>query len=164
MAILGLTTGLKDLRERLGRIVIGYNSSRVPVTSEDLQAAGAMTVLLREAIKPNLVQTLEGQPCLVHAGPFANIAQGNNSVLADMIALRLGDYVVTESGFGADCGLEKFMNVISRQSGLRPRLRGGHLYHTGTEDARRSRARCCRAAAAPGAERGEPSGAGEGFR
>ena len=120
MAILGLTTGLKDLRERLGRIVIGYNSSRVPVTSEDLQAAGAMTVLLREAIKPNLVQTLEGQPCLVHAGPFANIAQGNNSVLADMIALRLGDYVVTESGFGADCGLEKFMNVISRQSGLRP--------------------------------------------
>ena len=120
MAILGLTTGLADLRERLARIVIGYTSDGKPVTSEDLKAAGAMAVLLKEAIKPNLVQTLEGQPCLVHAGPFANIAQGNNSVLADMIALKLGDYVVTESGFGADCGLEKFMNIISRQSGLRP--------------------------------------------
>ena len=120
MAILGLTTGLADLRERLARIVIGYTSDGKPVTAEDLKAAGAMAVLLKEAIKPNLVQTLEGQPCLVHAGPFANIAQGNNSVLADRIALKLGDYVVTESGFGADCGLEKFMDIISRQSGLRP--------------------------------------------
>ncbi len=120
MAILGLTTCLRDLRERLGRIVIGYTRERTPVTAEDLKAAGAMAVLLKEAIKPNLVQTLEGQPCLIHAGPFANIAQGNSSVLADMIALKLGDYVVTEAGFGADCGLEKFMDIISRQSGLRP--------------------------------------------
>ena len=120
MAILGLTSGLADLRERLARIVIGYTRDGKPVTAEDLKAAGAMAVLLKEAIKPNLVQTLEGQPCLVHAGPFANIAQGNNSVLADRIALKLGDYVVTESGFGADCGLEKFMDIISRQSGLRP--------------------------------------------
>ena len=120
MAILGLTTGLGDLRERLARIVIGYTRDGKPVTAEELKAAGAMAVLLKEAIKPNLVQTLEGQPCLVHAGPFANIAQGNNSVLADRIALKLGDYVVTESGFGADCGLEKFMDIISRQSGLRP--------------------------------------------
>ena len=120
MSILGLTTSLKDLRERMGRIVVGYTHDRKPVTTEELQAAGAMAVLLKEAIKPNLVQTLEGQPCLVHAGPFANIAQGNNSVLADMIALKLGDYVITESGFGADCGLEKFMSIISRQSGLRP--------------------------------------------
>ena len=120
MAILGLTTSLIDLRERMGRIVIGYTGQGVPVTADDLQAAGAMTVLLKEAIKPNLVQTLEGQPCLIHAGPFANIAQGNNSVLADMIALKLGDYVVTESGFGADCGLEKFMDIIARQSGLSP--------------------------------------------
>ena len=120
MAILGLTTELSDLRERLGNIVVGYTKDGKPVTAEDLKAAGAMAVLLKEAIKPNLVQTLEGQPCLVHAGPFANIAQGNNSVLADLIALKLGDYVVTEAGFGADCGLEKFMNIVSRQSGIRP--------------------------------------------
>ena len=120
MAILGLTTSLKDLRQRLGRIVVGYSKAGKPVTGEDLQGAGAMAVLLKEAIKPNLVQTLEGQPFLVHAGPFANIAQGNNSVLADKIALKLGDYVVTESGFGADCGLEKFMDIIARQSGLIP--------------------------------------------
>ena len=120
MAILGLTTGLKDLRERLGHIVIGYTSDGKPVSADNLQAAGAMAVLLKEAIKPNLAQTLEGQPCLVHAGPFANIAQGNNSVLADMMALKLGDYVVTEAGFGADCGLEKFMDIICRQSGLSP--------------------------------------------
>ena len=120
MAILGLAMGLRDLRERLGRIVVGYTGAGKPVTAEDLGAGGAMAVILREAIKPNLVQTLEGQPCFVHAGPFANIAQGNNSVVADMMALKLGDYVVTESGFGADCGFEKFANIISRQSGLRP--------------------------------------------
>jgi len=120
MAILGLTTSLRDLRERLGRIVVGYTSQGQPVTAEDLKAAGAMAVLLKEAIKPNLAQTLEGQPFLIHAGPFANIAQGNNSVLADRIALKLADYVVTESGFGADCGFEKFMDIIARQSGLRP--------------------------------------------
>ena len=120
MAILGLTTGLDDLRRRLGRIVVGYTGGGKPVTAEELKAAGAMTVLLREALKPNLAQTLEGQACFVHAGPFANIAQGNNSVLADMIAVKLADYVVTESGFGADCGLEKFMDIIARQSGLSP--------------------------------------------
>ncbi|MCE2404269.1 MAG: formate--tetrahydrofolate ligase [Dehalococcoidia bacterium] len=120
MAIIGLTSDQKDLRERLARIVVGYTRDRKPVNVEQLRAAGAMTVILKDAIKPNLVQTLEGQPCLVHAGPFANIAQGNNSVLADRIALSLADYVVTESGFGADCGLEKFMDIVARQSGLRP--------------------------------------------
>ncbi len=120
MAIIGLTSDQKDLRERLARIVVGYTRDRKPVDVEQLRAAGAMTVILKDAIKPNLVQTLEGQPCLVHAGPFANIAQGNNSVLADRIALSLADYVVTESGFGADCGLEKFMDIVARQSGLRP--------------------------------------------
>lgn len=120
MAILGLATSRADLRERLGRIVVGFTRDGKPVTAEDLEGAGAMAALLTEAIKPNLVQTLEGQPFLVHAGPFANIAQGNNSVLADRIALKLGDYVVTESGFGADCGLEKFMDIIARQSGLQP--------------------------------------------
>ncbi|MCH8107058.1 MAG: formate--tetrahydrofolate ligase [Chloroflexi bacterium] len=120
MAILGLATSQADLRERLGRIVVGFTRGRKPVTAEELQGAGAMAALLTEAIKPNLVQTLEGQPFLVHAGPFANIAQGNNSVLADRIALKLADYVVTESGFGADCGLEKFMDIIARQSGIQP--------------------------------------------
>lgn len=120
MAILALATSLKDLRERLARIVIGYSYDGKPVTAEDLKAAGAMTVLLKEALKPNLIQTLEGQACFMHAGPFANIAHGNNSVLADRIALKLADYVVTESGFGADLGMEKFMNIKCRQSGLRP--------------------------------------------
>lgn len=120
MAILALSKGLKDLRERLGRVVVGYTYDGKPVTAEDLKAAGAMTVLLKEAIKPNLIQTLEGGPCIMHAGPFANVAHGNNSVLADMIALKLGDYVVTESGFGADMGMEKFFNIKCRQSGLKP--------------------------------------------
>ncbi|MGO0121688.1 formate--tetrahydrofolate ligase [Desulfothermobacter acidiphilus] len=120
MAILALTTGLHDLRQRLGKIVVGYSHSGKPVTAEDLKAAGAMTVILKEAIKPNLVQTLEGQACLMHAGPFANIAHGQCSILADLIALKLADYVVTESGFGADLGMEKFMNIKCRYSGLRP--------------------------------------------
>ncbi len=120
MAILALTTGLFDLRERLGRIVIGYDKKKEPVTAEDLKCAGAMTVLMRDALKPNLLQTLEGNPCFVHAGPFANIAQGNSSIIADRIALKLADYVVTESGFGADCGMEKFMNIKCRYSGLKP--------------------------------------------
>lgn len=119
MAILALTTGLKDLRERLGRIVIGYTQKGQPVTAEDLHCAGAMAVLLKEAVKPNLLQTLEHTPCFVHAGPFANIAHGNNSVLADMIASKLGDYVVTESGFGADIGAEKMFNIKCRVSGLK---------------------------------------------
>ena len=120
MAILALTTGLADLRQRLGRVIVGLTGARKPVTAEDLRCAGAMTVLLRNAIMPNILQTLEGTLCFVHAGPFANIAHGNSSILADQIALKLGEYVVTESGFGADCGMEKFMNIKCRCSGLKP--------------------------------------------
>jgi len=120
MAILALATSLKDLRERLGRIVIGTDWSGNPITAEDLGVAGAMTVLLKDAIMPNLMQTLEGSPAFVHAGPFANIAHGNSSIVADQIALKLADYVVTESGFGADCGMEKFFDIKCRYSGLVP--------------------------------------------
>ncbi|HAM38467.1 MAG TPA: formate--tetrahydrofolate ligase, partial [Elusimicrobia bacterium] len=120
MAILALTTSLKDLRKRLANIVVAMNSSNKPVTAEDLQVAGAMTVLLKDAIKPNLLQTTEHTPCFVHAGPFANIAHGNSSIIADQMALKLADYVVTESGFGSDCGMEKFMNIKCRYSGLTP--------------------------------------------
>jgi formate--tetrahydrofolate ligase len=119
MAILALTTGLFDLRKRLGRIVIGFRHNGKPVTAEDLKIAGAMCVLLKKAIKPNLVQTTENTPVFNHCGPFANVAHGNNSALADMMALKLADYVVTESGFGADCGFEKLVNVKCRQSGLK---------------------------------------------
>jgi len=120
MAILALTTSLKDMRERFGKIVIGVSKSGEAVTAEDLGVAGAMTVLMRDAIKPTLMQTVEGTPVFVHAGPFANIAHGNSSIIADKIALKLADYVVTESGFGADMGMEKFMNIKSRYSGLVP--------------------------------------------
>ena len=128
MAALAMCSDLADLRDRMGRIVIGTSrkgGSRAarelePVTAEDLNVAGAMTVLLKEAIMPNLMQTLAGSPAFVHCGPFANIAQGNSSIIADRIALRLADYVVTESGFGADCGMEKFMNLKCRYSGLVP--------------------------------------------
>jgi formyltetrahydrofolate synthetase len=120
MAILALTTGLRDLRERLGRIVIGTNGKKEPVTAEDLKVAGAMTALMRDALKPTLLQTLEHTPVFVHAGPFANIAHGNSSVIADQVALRLGDFVVTESGFGSDIGMEKFMDIKCRNSGLSP--------------------------------------------
>jgi formate--tetrahydrofolate ligase len=120
MAILALTTGLHDLRQRLGRIVVAHTRDGAPVTADDLKAAGAMTVLLKEAIKPNLLQTLEGSPALVHCGPFANIAHGASSVLADLIGLHCADYVVTESGFGADIGFEKFCNIKCRASGLAP--------------------------------------------
>jgi formyltetrahydrofolate synthetase len=120
MAILALTTSLKDMRERLGKIVIGISRGGDAVTAEDLGVAGAMTVLMRDAIKPNLMQTVEGTPVFVHAGPFANIAHGNSSILADKIALKLADYVITESGFGADMGMEKFMNIKCRYSGLVP--------------------------------------------
>ncbi|NLE50012.1 MAG: formate--tetrahydrofolate ligase [Chloroflexi bacterium] len=120
MAILALTTGLKNLRQRVSRVVIGTSRSGEPITLEDLGVAGAVTVLLKDAIMPNLMQTLEGQPAFVHAGPFANIAHGNSSVLADQIALRLGEYVITESGFGADIGMEKFFNIKCRASGLVP--------------------------------------------
>ncbi len=120
MAILALTTGLHDLRQRLGRIVVASTRDGTPVTADDLHAAGAMTVLLKEAIKPNLLQTLEGSPALVHCGPFANIAHGASSVLADLIGLHCADYVVTESGFGADIGFEKFCDIKCRAFGLAP--------------------------------------------
>jgi formate--tetrahydrofolate ligase len=120
MAIFCLATSLKDLKERLGNIVIGYTRDQKPVCARDLKAHGAMTVLLREALKPNLVQTLENNPAFIHGGPFANIAHGCNSVLATKMALKLGDYVVTEAGFGADLGAEKFVDIKCRKSGLRP--------------------------------------------
>ncbi len=120
MAILALASDLKDLRDRLSRIVVAYSRSGKPVSAEDLKAAGAMTVLLKEALKPNLIQTLEHNPCIMHAGPFANIAHGNNSIVADYVALKCGDYVVTESGFGADCGAEKMMDIKCRYSGITP--------------------------------------------
>jgi len=120
MAILALTSGLKDLRKRIGRIVLAFTKDGKPVTTEDIKVTGAMTVLLKDAIKPNLLQTLEHTPCFVHAGPFANIAHGNSSILADEIALKLSEYVVTESGFGADCGAEKFFDIKCRMSGLKP--------------------------------------------
>jgi formate--tetrahydrofolate ligase len=120
MAIVAVARDLHDLRERLGAITVAYTFEREPVLAEQLKAAGAMAVLLKDALKPNLVQTLEGQPALVHCGPFANIAHGNNSLVADLVALKLGDYVVTESGFGADMGMEKFLNIVCRAGGLSP--------------------------------------------
>jgi formate--tetrahydrofolate ligase len=120
MAIVAVARDLHDLRERLGRITVGSTFEGEPITAEQLRAAGAMTVLLKETIKPNLVQTLEGQPAFVHCGPFANIAHGNNSLVADRVALKLGDVVVTESGFGSDMGMEKFFDIVCRVGGLRP--------------------------------------------
>jgi formate--tetrahydrofolate ligase len=120
MAILCLSTSIANLKERLGNIVVGYTRAQKPVTAKDLQAHGAMTVLLRDALKPNLVQTLENNPAFIHGGPFANIAHGCNSVLATKTALKLGDYVVTEAGFGADLGAEKFIDIKCRKSGLIP--------------------------------------------
>jgi formyltetrahydrofolate synthetase len=123
MAILALTTGLEDMRERIGRIVIGTNDAvrnPEPITTEDLGVAGAMTVLMMDAIMPNLLQTLEEQPAFVHAGPFANIAHGNSSVIADLIGSKMTDFLVTESGFGADIGMEKFFDIKCRNSGLIP--------------------------------------------
>ncbi|MGH3041470.1 MAG: formate--tetrahydrofolate ligase [Gaiellaceae bacterium] len=120
MAILAVARDLHDLRTRLGAITVGYTWEGEPVTAEQLNAAGSMTVLLKDAIKPNLVQTLEGQPAFVHCGPFANIAHGNNSLVADLVALKLADYVVTESGFGSDMGMEKFLDIVCRIGGLSP--------------------------------------------
>jgi formate--tetrahydrofolate ligase len=120
MAIVAVARDLHDLRARLGRITVGATRDGEPVTAEQLKAAGSMTVLLKETIKPNLVQTLEGQPVFVHCGPFANIAHGNNSLVADRVALKLGDIVVTESGFGSDMGMEKFFDIVCRVGGLTP--------------------------------------------
>jgi formate--tetrahydrofolate ligase len=120
MATLALCTSLADLRQRLGRIVVGYTADGTPVTAEQLKAAGSMAVILRDAIKPNLLQTLENTPVLVHTGPFGNIATGNSSVVADLIGIHTGDFLVTEAGFGADMGAERFFNIKCRNSGLRP--------------------------------------------
>ena len=121
MAITAISRDLQDLRRRLGRITVGYSyDGQRPVTAEDLGAAGAMSVLLKDAIKPNLIQTLEGQPCLMHCGPFANIAHGNSSLIGTTMGLHLGDYVVTESGFGSDMGMEKLFDIVCRVGGLRP--------------------------------------------
>jgi formate--tetrahydrofolate ligase len=121
MAILAVARDLHDLRARLGAITVAHSyDGGKPVTAEDLGAAGAMTVLLKDALKPNLIQTLEGQPCLMHAGPFANIAHGNSSLVADLIGQKLGDYVITESGFGSDMGMEKFFDIVCRKGGIAP--------------------------------------------
>lgn len=120
MAILALTTSLQDMRKRFGRIVVGLTHDKTPVTAEEIGAAGAMTVLMRDAIRPTLLQTLENTPALVHAGPFANVAHGNSSILADLIGIKTADYLMTESGFGADIGAEKFFNIKCRYSGLTP--------------------------------------------
>jgi formate--tetrahydrofolate ligase len=120
MAIVAVASDLQDLRRRLGAITVAQTFEGEPVTAEQLRAAGAMTVLLKDSIKPNLVQTLEGQPALIHCGPFANIAHGNNSLVADRVALKLGDYVVTESGFGSDMGMEKFFDIVCRAGDLKP--------------------------------------------
>jgi len=120
MAIVAVASDLQDLRQRLGAITVARTFEGEPVTAEQLRAAGAMTVLLKDTLKPNLVQTLEGQPALVHCGPFANIAHGNNSLVADRVALKLGDYVVTESGFGSDMGMEKFFDIVCRAGNLKP--------------------------------------------
>ncbi|HEV8372113.1 MAG TPA: formate--tetrahydrofolate ligase [Actinomycetota bacterium] len=120
MAIVALATSLRDMRERLGRIVVGNTTDGEPITAEELKTAGAMAVILKDAIKPNLMQTIENTPALVHTGPFGNIAHGNSSVVADLIGIRGGDYLVTEAGFGADMGAERFFNIKCRASGLRP--------------------------------------------
>ncbi|MEW6170323.1 MAG: formate--tetrahydrofolate ligase, partial [Candidatus Omnitrophota bacterium] len=120
MAILSLTNNLSDLRKRLGKIILAENLSGIPITAGDLKVAGSMAALLKEAIEPNLIQTLENTPVIVHTSPFGNIAHGNSSILADKLALSLTDYVVTEAGFGADCGAEKFMDIKCRVSGLTP--------------------------------------------
>src|SRR5712664_3200359 len=120
MAIFCLSTDLKDLTKRLGNVIVGYNRERKPILARDLKAEGPMTVLLKDAMMPNLVQTLENNPAFIHGGPFANIAHGCNSVTATQTALKLADYVVTEAGFGADLGAEKFIDIKCRKSGLRP--------------------------------------------
>jgi len=120
MAVLGLATSLQDLRERLGRIVVGYDRHKEPITAEQIRGAGAMAVLLKDALNPNLMQTLDGTPALIHTGPFANIAHGNSSIVADQIGIRSGDYLITEAGFGSDIGAEKFFNLKCQTSGMSP--------------------------------------------
>ena len=158
MAVLALATDLFDLRARLGRIVLATTTDGKAVTAEDLGVAGAMTVLLRDAIKPNLLQTLEGGPAFVHCGPFANIAHGNNSIIADRLALVTNDIVCTEAGFGADMGAEKFFDIKCRASGLQPGCGRRGRHGPGAQDARRGRQDRGRQAARPGPARGERRG------
>ena len=120
MAILALSGSLSELRERLGRIVVGYTKDGDPVTADDIKGGGAMAVIMKDALKPNLMQTLENTPVLVHAGPFGNIAHGNSSIVADLIGMRTGDFLITEAGFGADMGAERFFNIKCRTSGMDP--------------------------------------------
>ena len=120
MAVLCLAEDINDLKEKISNIIIGYNKNKQPIKVKDLNAQGALTVLLKDAIKPNLVQTIENNPCLIHGGPFANIAHGCNSIIATKMALKLGDYVVTEAGFGADLGAEKFLDIKCRKANLKP--------------------------------------------
>ena len=120
MAIFCLATSISDLKERLGKIVVAYDRNKKPILAKDINAHGAMTVLLKDAMKPNLVQTLENNPAMIHGGPFANIAHGCNSVIATKASLKLADYVVTEAGFGADLGAEKFLDIKCRKAGLKP--------------------------------------------
>ena len=120
MAIVCLSKDLKDLKEKLGNIIVGYNKKEKPIFAKDLKENGAMAVLLKDAIKPNLVQTLEHTPAIIHGGPFANIAHGCNSIVATKMAMKLGDYVITEAGFGADLGAEKFLDIKCRKAGLKP--------------------------------------------
>ena len=122
MAILALASGMADLKERLGRVVVGFTKEGRPVTARDVKAVGAMALLLREAVQPNLVQTLEGQPVFIHTGPFANLAAGTNSVLSSEMAMRLADYCVTECGFGSDLGLEKYCDIVARSAGFKPEV------------------------------------------
>src|SRR5687768_2229042 len=147
MAVLALASDLKDLKARLGRIVVAANVDGQPVTADDLKVTGTMTVILKDAIKPNLVQTMEGQPSLIHAGPFGNIAHGANSIIADRVALKLADYVITEGGFASDLGFQKFCDIVCRFGGFAPsaavlvttvrstKLHGGRLFKDlGQED------------------------------
>ena len=127
MAVLCLAENLKDLKQKLGNIIIGYNKKEEPIYVKQLKAEGAMTVLLKDAIKPNLVQTLEHTPALVHGGPFANIAHGCNSVIATKTALKLADYTITEAGFGADLGAEKFLDIKCRKANIKPDLSLIHI-------------------------------------
>ena len=141
MACFCLSESLAELRERLGRIIVAYTRDRKPITAADLKAHGAMTVLLKDALKPNLVQTLEDNPAFIHGGPFANIAHGCNSVLATKLAMRLSEYTVTEAGFGADLGAEKFMNIKCRKAGIRPDAVVHRGHGAGPEAPRRRAAR-----------------------
>ena len=161
MAILAIVRDLADLRERLGKITVAYDKSGKPVTTDDLEVAGAMTAFMRESINPTLLQTVEGQPVLVHAGPFANIAVGQSSIIADRVGLKLFDYHVTESGFAADIGFEKFWNVKCRISGLKPNvsvltttIRALKMHGGGPRVAGSSASR--------GIQEGEPGPAGKG--